>query len=220
VAYWPNGKLYLHCSTQSTIQTVASVARWLHLEPTDIVLISAYTGGGFGSKASGTITSIIPALLSKKANAPVQMRISRDDEHYIGGARPSVLGRLKVGFSKEGRITALDMFSLGENGPYEQVGDTGQTGRIVSLLFQPESMRFRSISVLTNTPPRRAQSQPGGMQGIMLMEPLLAKAARKLNVDQVAIRRLNAPAGKAKLGPANARGQRQYTTSAFIKEAL
>jgi CO/xanthine dehydrogenase Mo-binding subunit len=121
MAYWQNGKLYLHCSTQSTIQTVASVARWLHLEPTDIVLISAYTGGGFGSKASGTITSIIPALLSKKANAPVQMRISRDDEHYIGGARPALHGRLKVGFSKEGRIVALDMYTIGENGPYEQV---------------------------------------------------------------------------------------------------
>src|SRR5438477_3891463 len=220
MAYWQNGKLYLHCSTQSTIQTVASVARWLHLEPTDVVLVSAYTGGGFGSKASGTITSIIPALLSKKANAPVQMRISRDDEHYIGGARPSVLGRLKVGFSKEGRITAVDMYSIGENGPYEQAGDTGQTGRIVSLLFQPESMRFRSISVLTNTPPRRAQSQPGGMQGIMLMEPIVAKAARKLGIDQVAIRKINAPEGKAPFGPPNPRGQRGYATSAVIKEAL
>ena len=220
MAYWQNGKLYIHCSTQSTIQTVASVARWLHIEPTDVVLIGAYCGGGFGSKATGTITSIIPALLAKKANAPVQMRISRDDEHYIGGARPGVIGRMKVGFSKEGRILALDMYAIGENGPYEQSGDFGQAGRIVSLLYQPESMRFRGLAVLTNTPPRRAQSQPGGMQGIMLMEPVIAKAARKLGVDQVAIRRINAPEGKAKFGPANPRGQRGYATSAFIKEAL
>ena len=81
------------------------------------------------------------------------------------------------------------MFSIGENGPYEQAGDAGQTGRIVSLLYQPEAMHFRTISVLTNTPPRRAQSQPGGMQGIMLMEPVVAKAARKLGLDQVAIRK-------------------------------
>ena len=58
------------------------------------------------------------------------------------------------------------------------------------------------MTVLTNTPPRRAQSQPGGMQGIMLMEPVLAKAARKLGIDQVAIRRINAPEGKAPVGPA------------------
>ena len=220
MAYWHNGKLYMHCSTQSVVQTVGSVSRWLHLDPKDVVLISEYTGGGFGSKATGTITSVIPALLSKKLSAPVMMRIDRETEHYIGGARPAVHGRLKVGFAKDGRITALDMFVVNENGPYEPVGDTGMTGRMVSLLFQPPAMRWRGVSVLTNTPPRRAQSQPGGMQGITVMEPILAKAARKLGVDQVAIHRVNAPEGKAKFGPANARGDRAYATSAFVKEAL
>ena len=184
------------------------------------MFISEYTGGGFGSKATGTITSIIPALLSKKANAPVMMRISREEEHFIGGARPGLHGRMKVGFAKDGRITAIDMFVVCENGPYEPVGDTAQSGRIVSLLYQPPAMRWRGVTVLTNTPPRRAQSQPGGMQGITLMEPVLAKAARKLGIDQVAIRRINAPEGKAKFGPPNPRGQRAYATSAFVKEAL
>jgi xanthine dehydrogenase molybdenum-binding subunit len=220
MAYWQNGKLYIHCSTQSVVQTVGSMSRWLHLDQKDIVVISAYTGGGFGSKATGTITNVIPALLSKKLNAPVMMRVDRETEHYIGGARPSIFGRVKVGFATDGRITAVDMLVVTENGPYEPVGDTGQTGRQVSLLYQPPAMRWRGVSVLTNTPPRRAQSQPGGMQGITLMEPILAKAARKLNVDQVAIHRVNAPEGKAPFGPANPRGQRAYATSAFIKEAL
>src|SRR5438477_4131382 len=220
MAYWQNGKLYIHCSTQSVVQTVGSMSRWLHLDQKDIVVISAYTGGGFGSKATGTITAIIPALLSKKLNAPVMMRIDRETEHYIGGARPAMHGRLKVGFAKDGRITALDMFVVNENGPYEPVGDTGQSGRQVSLLFQPPAMRWRGVSVLTNTPPRRAQSQPGGMQGIVLMEPILAKASRKLGVDQVAIHRVNAPEGKAEFGPANPRGQRAHITSSFVKQAL
>src|SRR6266850_63990 len=220
MAYWQNGKLFLHCSTQSVVQTVASVARWLHMEPNDIVIISQYTGGGFGSKATGTHTSIIPALLAKKANAPVMMRISREEEHYIGGARPSLHGRMKVGFAKDGQITAIDMFVVCENGPYEAQGDTAQSGRIVSLLYQPGAMRWRGVSVLTNTPPRRAQSQPGGMQGIVLMEPLLAKAARKLGLDQVTIRRMNAPEGKAEFGPASPQGTRAHATSSFMKQAL
>ena len=32
----------------------------------------------------------IPALLSKKANAPVMMRITREEEHFIGRARPAI----------------------------------------------------------------------------------------------------------------------------------
>jgi len=220
LAYWQNGKLYVHAGTQSTVQTVASISRWMRMDAKDIVFISEYTGGGFGSKATGTINVMIPALLSKKANAPVMHRITRDEEHSIGGARPSLHGRAKVGFDKQGRITAVDMFVVGDNGPYEQGGDAGQSGRIVSLLYQPPAMRFRSVAILTNTPPRRAQSQPGGMQGITIMEPILAKAGRKLGVDQVAIRRINAPEGKAQFGPPNPRGQRGYTTSAFMKEAL
>src|SRR6266850_6265227 len=220
MAYWQNGKLFIHCSTQSVVQTLGSMSRWLHLDQKDIVVISQYTGGGFGSKATGTHTAIIPALLSKKLNAPVMMRIDRETEHNIGGARPGMHGRLKVGFAKDGRITALDMFVINENGPYEPQGDTGMAGRMVSLLYQPQAMKWRGVSVLTNTPPRRAQSQPGGMQGIVLIEPLLAKAARKLGLDQVTIRRMNAPEGKAEFGPASPQGTRAHATSAFVKETL
>jgi CO/xanthine dehydrogenase Mo-binding subunit len=55
----------------------------------------------------------------------------------------------------------------------------------------------------------------------MLMEPVIAKAARKLGVDQVEIRRVNAPVGKAPFGPPGGpRNVRQYVTSAFVKETL
>src|SRR6266481_1686958 len=219
MAYWQNGKVYVHTGTQSTAQTVPAIGRWLGIDPSNVVFISEYTGGGFGSKITGDITLVIPALLSKKTNAPVMMRISREEEHYIGRGRPSLLGRMKVGFSKEGRITALDMFVICDNGPYDMVGDAFSSGRIVSVLYQPQAMRWRSVTVLTNTPPRSAQSSPGGMQGIAIMEPVLAKAARKLGVDQVALRRLNAPAGKAPFGPLVG-GKQAYATSAFVKEAL
>ncbi len=220
MAYWQNGKVYVHCGTQSLIQTVPAVARWLNIDPEKVVVVSEYTGGGFGSKGTSALSLIIPALLAKKCNAPVMMRISREEEHFIGRARPSLTGRMKVGFSKEGRIVAMDMFAIINNGPYDSVGDAPSSGRIVSLLYQPQAMRFRALTILTNTPPRGAQSSPGGLQGITLMEPILAKAARKLGIDQVAIRKTNAPEGKAQFGPANRQGKRGYATSAFIKEAL
>src|SRR5206468_1053751 len=102
----------------------------------------------------GGVSMIIPAFLSKKANAPVMMRISREEETYIGRARPGFRGRMKIGFSKEGRITALDMFVVSDNGPYDAQGDVPTSGRIVSLLYQPQAMRWRGVTVLTNTPLR------------------------------------------------------------------
>jgi xanthine dehydrogenase molybdenum-binding subunit len=219
MAYWQNGKVYIYTGTQSTAQTLPAIARWLNISPDNVVFISEYTGGGFGSKITGGVSMIIPALLAKKTNTPVMMRISREEETFIGRARPSFQGRMKVGFSREGRITALDMFVICDNGPYDAVGDAPSSGRIVSLLYQPQAMRWRGVTVLTNTPPRSAQSAPGGLQGIVIIEPIIAKAARKLGVDQVAIRRVNCPEGKAPFGPA-VQGKRQYATSAFLKEAL
>jgi len=219
MAYWQNGKVYIHTGTQSTAQTLPAIARWLNISPDNVVFISEYTGGGFGSKITGGVSMIIAALLAKKTNTPVMMRISREEETFIGRARPGFQGRMKVGFSKEGRITALDMFVICDNGPYDAVGDAPSSGRIVSLLYQPQAMRWRGVTVLTNTPPRSAQSSPGGLQGIVIIEPIIARAARKLGVDQVAIRRINCPEGKAPFGPL-LQGKQQYATSAFLKEAL
>jgi xanthine dehydrogenase molybdenum-binding subunit len=220
MAYWQNGKLYMHCSTQSTMRTINAVARWVGIEPKDVVIISEYTGGGFGSKGSAYVFTVIPALLSKKAGAPVMMRITRDDEQWIGRARPALHSRLKVGFRKDGRILGIDGLVIVDNGPYDVVGDARSAGDHISLSYQPMAMRWRFVSVLTNTPPRGAQRAPGGMQGNSLMEPILAKAARKLGVDEVAIHRINAPEGKAVFGAANAQGKQNYATSAFLKQAL
>ena len=219
MAYWQNGKVYVFTGTQSTAQTQPVLARWLNMDPSKVVFISEYTGGGFGSKVTGGVSMIIPALLSKKANAPVMMRISREEETFIGRARPGFQGRMKVGFSKEGRIVALDMFVISDNGPYDAQGDAPTSGHMVSLLYQPKAMRWRGVTVLTNTPPRSAQSSPGGLQGIAIIEPIIAKAARKLGIDQVAIRRINCPEGKAEYGPP-VQGKLQHVTSAFLKEAL
>jgi CO/xanthine dehydrogenase Mo-binding subunit len=148
------------------------------------------------------------------------MRITRDDEQWIGRARPALHSRIKIGFRKDGRIVALDGFAIVDNGPYDVVGDAGSAGDHISLSYQPMAMRWRSLAVLTNTPPRGAQRAPGGMQGNSLMEPILARAARKLGIDEVAIHRINAPEGKAQFGRVNASGRRNYVTSAFLKQAL
>jgi CO/xanthine dehydrogenase Mo-binding subunit len=132
-----------------------------------------------------------------------------------------MVGRVKAGFTKEGRLTALDLFVVSDNGPYEVQGDAAISGLITSLLYQAPAMRFRSVSVLTNTPPRVSQSQPGGMQGITIVEPMLAKAARQLGIDQVAIRKLNSPQGKAAAGPPGPGAQGgMRTSSALMREAL
>ena len=125
------------------------------------------------------------------------MRISREEESFIGRARTNMTGRAKVGFAKDGKITALDLFIVQDSGAYGPMGDFRSGANAASLIYQPGAMRVRSVNVLTNTPPRTQQRSPGPMQANGIMEPVLTKAAKQLGLDQVAIRHINSPEGKA-----------------------
>ncbi len=129
------------------------------------------------------------------------MRISREEETFIGRARPSLMGRMKVGFSKEGRSSAWTCLLFPTTGRTTPMAMFLRRAASFRCSISREAMRWRGATMLTNTPPRSAQSSPGGMQGIAIMEPVIAKAARKLGLDQVAIRRINCPEGKAPVGP-------------------
>ena len=210
MAYWQNGKCYMHVSTQSLARTVASVAGWVGIKPDELVLISEYTGGGFGSKIPGAQSMAIPALMSKKLNGrPVMMRISRAEETYIGRVRPGYQGWIKMGFKKDGRVTAIDTFIVEASGPYRRQGDHSTTANLGSLLFQAPNMRFRGISVATNTPPGVSQRAPGGLQASVWFEPLVHEAAKKLGIDQVAIRKMNAPEGPGRCSASFRRTRRR-----------
>jgi xanthine dehydrogenase molybdenum-binding subunit len=220
MAYWQNGTLYLHGSTQSVARTIDPLASWLGMDAANIVLVSEYCGGGFGSKGAGAISMVVPALLAKKTGMPVMMRISREEELYIGRARTGMVGRARAGFAKDGRVTALDLFIVEDNGAYGPMGDHRSAGNAASLIWQPLAMRWRGLAVITNTPPRSQQRSPGPMQANAIMEPVVTKAAKKLGLDQLAIRRINSPEGKALYGAPRPNGSRAHTTSAFVKEAL
>ncbi len=216
MAYWQNGKCYLHASSQSIAIAHFATARQLGIEVQDLVFISKYCGGGFGSKITGTVNMAIPAMLAKKTGRPVMHRVSRYEENYFGRARPAFHVKTKLGFRKDGTISAMDIFIIQDNGPYGRQGDLGTAGTVASLTYQPSNMLFRGVSVLTNTPPRAPQRAPGGAQINTIIEPMMDQAAKQLGIDRIDIRKLNAPKEGGKFGPENS----QNVTTAYNAEAL
>ena len=215
MAFWQNGKCHVYGSSQSQAIVVPGLARYIGIEPEDLVFIGQYCGGGFGSKGSAYPLMAIPAHLSKKTNRPVLMRVSRAEEYFLGAARTGFQGRVKMGFSDDGRIVAIDLYIVQENGPNTGFGDMGSAADAVSLVYTPLAMRYRGISILTNTPPRSAQRGPGQNQIAAAIEPLIDKAAKQLGIDIVQIRRLNAPDSNSVYGESQS-----PVTSAHLREAL
>lgn len=215
MAYWQGGKCFLHGSNQSHTAAVPNIARLIGIKPEELVFISEFCGGGFGSKIPGYPMMAIPALLSKKINRPVSLRITRIEEYSSGMTRPTFQGNIKMGFDEKGRITAADLYIVQENGPHIGAGDFRAAGGALSILYQPETMRWQAIPVLTNTVIAGPHRGPGENQLVAIIEPIIDKAAKQLGVDRVAIRKINAPDKDAKVGK-----DQGPVTSAFMKEAL
>src|SRR6185369_5209510 len=181
----------------------------------DVVYIAEFCGGGFGSKGAAYAVMAVPALMSKKINRPVMMRISRAEEYAVGHARNGFIGRIKMGFGEDGRLLAADMYIVQEGGAHNGFWDFRNAADALSIVYTPESMRWRGVPVYANTPTRSAQRGPGENQIACALEPLLDKAARALHLDRLQLRQMNTPKPESKVGP-----DRRPVTSAFLTDAL
>lgn len=215
MAYWQNGKCFVHGSTQSQSFVVPGLAALIGIKPPELVYIAEFCGGGFGSKGSAYPVMAIPALMSKKIGKPVMMRISRAEEYAVGCARNGFIGRVKLGFGEDGRILAADMYIVQEGGAHNGFWDFRNAADALSIVYTPEAMRWRGVPVYANTPTRSAQRGPGENQIACALEPLLDRAARDLKIDPLQVRKINTPQPDSKVG-----SDRRPVTSAFLGDAL
>ncbi len=214
-AYWENGKAIVMGSSQSQQFMIPGLARYVGVPPQNLVYIAEFCGGGFGSKGAPYPVMAVPAHMAKKTGRPTLMRISRQEEYYVGNGRPAFQGYVKMGFRKDGRLLAADIYVVQDNGPNTGFFDFRNAGQALSLVYQPEAMRWRGVSVLTNTPPKGPQRGPGENQTATALEPIIDEAARKLGLDRVQIRKVNAPNNDGKFGE-----KQGPITSAYLGEAL
>ncbi len=214
MAYWENGRLHAFVSTQSAQRTKMGLAGAMDLDPEQMTFVAEYCGGGFGSKIPGHPHMTVAPLISRKIGRPVMHRVTRYEENYIGRARPGFQSWVKMGFRADGKCIAIDLIIVQDSGPYG-AGDFNTAANIADLTYTPGNMRFRGVPMYTNTPPKAAQRGPGGAQINGMLEPLIDKAARELNVDRIAIRIMNAPGPDVGFGPRNTN-----LTSVYAREAL
>jgi CO/xanthine dehydrogenase Mo-binding subunit len=215
LAYWQNGKCFIHGSSQSQTLVIPVLAKQLGIDPANVVFIGEYCGGGFGSKGQVYPTMVLPALVARKTGRPVMLHLSRAEEYFLGSARHGFQGSIRIGFAADGRITALDVYLVQDQGGVFGFQDYRSAGVGLSVIYQPEAMRWRGIPVLTNTPPCGAMRGPGQNQMVPVIEPLIDKAARQLGIDRLTIRKINAPQDGAHFG-----ARRDTVSSAYVRDIL
>ncbi|XP_041418514.1 xanthine dehydrogenase/oxidase isoform X3 [Xenopus laevis] len=189
-----DGEIELFVSTQNTTKTQDCVASALGVSSNKIVVRVKRMGGGFGGKESRCIivsTSI--AVAAHKTGRPVRCMLDRDEDMLITGGRHPYLGRYKVGFKKNGKITALDICYYANAGNSVDLshGIIDRTLFHMDNTYKIPNIRGRGIVCKTNLPSNTAFRGFGGPQGMLVVEAWMNDIIQTCGLPAEQVRQLN-----------------------------
>lgn len=192
ITYWDeDDRLVIRTSTQVPFHIRRMVAPLIGLPVKQIRVIKPRIGGGFGNKQE-LILEDLCAHLTLKTGRPVRMEFTRTQEFTSTRSRHPNIIRYKIGLKDE-KITAADLYLIGDTGAYGAHGLTVQmVGGFKGLtLYNAPNTRFTSDVVYTNKPPAGAFRGYGAMQCQFGIEVLMEEIAEKLGANVVDLKRKN-----------------------------
>ena len=187
VADWRSDGLTVYASTQSTSSVRDELAEIMDLPESRVRVLTEYMGGGFGAKFGAGNAGAMAAELSRKAGAPVRLTLTRKDEHLSTGNRPNSRQHLKIGATKDGHLTAIDLRCFGTGG----VGTGAGAGGPAANMYQCPNLLVEESDVFTNAGPAAAFRAPGHPQGCFALEQVIDELAEKLHLDPLELRGRN-----------------------------
>ena len=184
-----------------TVQSVSQVIYYLHLmlarclemDTSQIRVIKPFIGGGFGARVEALNFEIINALLARRANGKVLMRLTREETFITHRARPQADIKLKIGMRRDGRITACACEVVQRGGAYAGYGIITilYAGALLQGIYDVPAVKYDGYRVYANLPPCGAMRGHGGVHTRHAFECLLDRMARELKLDPFAVRRAN-----------------------------
>jgi CO/xanthine dehydrogenase Mo-binding subunit len=193
-AYDPYFGLTLHTALQSPHIVGNLVAEVLGLARSRVRVAGPAMGGGFGGKVYGNLkVYLLSALLAMHADAPVKIKLTREEEFIAGRPMVPVVFKVKMGLRADGTITARESDILVDNGAYSaQAPWVSKTlSERNDSLYRIPNIRTRTRLAYTNKVPTGQVRAYGNQTGNFAYESLLDLAARKLGIDPLEIRLKN-----------------------------
>ncbi len=188
------GRLHVISSTQIVFHTRRILSRALGIPKSRIRVEKPRIGGGFGAKQTA-VCDVYPAFVALKTGRPAKLIYTREESQIAGSPRHEMEIRVKLGADKDGRIRALDLYTLSNTGAYGEHGPTtvGLSGHKSIPLYTGslEAYRFGYDVVYTNTQAAGAYRGYGATQGIFAVESIVNELAEQLKMDPTRLRDLN-----------------------------
>ena len=187
-------KLHLYATCQVPHYTHQQLAKVLQMPMKDIRITVPLLGGGFGGKGVATTADFITSKFSSRVGRPVKCTYERSEVFAQNQGRHPCFMKFRMGFDKEGHITAVDFDNLMVAGAYMSWGVVVlfYTASMTHLPYVTPAAKFSGKLIYTNTNTCGAHRGLGGSQPRFAMEILMDMAAEKLGMTPLQIRLLNA----------------------------
>jgi len=186
----PDGQADLWCCTQGHYMVRNTCAAILGMEQGQLRVTASEIGGGFGGK---TVVFLEPValMLSKLAGRPVKMVMSRSEVLRATGPTSSTSIDIRIGMTKDGRITAGFAQLRYQGGAYP--GSPVDMGSMSAFApYDLENVKTVGFDVVTNRPKAAAYRAPGAPMAAFAVESAIDELAKGFDLDPLEVRLKNA----------------------------
>ncbi len=190
-AFWnSDDHLTVWCSTQNPFGCRTTLSEVLNKPVSEITVVPMEIGGGFGGKLPMYLEPLA-SMLSRKANRPVKMVMTREEVFEATGPTSGTYSRAKIGIKRDGTITAAEVYMAYEAGafPGAPVGG-GMNGALAP--YNLPNFQIDGYDVVVNRPKTAAYRAPGTPAGELGVESLLNELATTIGMDPMELRLKNA----------------------------
>ena len=189
-AQWhEDGSLTIWSSSQGQFMVRDYTARLVGIPVSKVKAIPMEIGGGFGAKLT-VYMEPVAALLARKAGAPVKMTMSRTEVFEATGPTSGTYIKVKLGATREGRITAAAATLIFEAGAFPGSPVPGGAQCMMSAYDIPNAY-IEGYDVVVNRPKTSAYRAPGSPAAAFALETAIDEICEKIGMDPIDFRLLN-----------------------------
>jgi CO/xanthine dehydrogenase Mo-binding subunit/aerobic-type carbon monoxide dehydrogenase small subunit (CoxS/CutS family) len=186
-------RMEIYVGSQIPYSDREQVARALGWAEERVRVIGQLMGGGFGGKED-IAGQIHAAILANATGRPVKLLFDRQESLLVHPKRHATQIQVKIGAKKDGKITAIETELYGDTGAYASLGEKVMTRATTHSAgpYEAENVRADCYAMYTNNPPAGAFRGFGVTQSAFAIETMMDMLADELQIDRVALRRMNA----------------------------
>ena len=189
-AVWEeDGTLTLYGAYQMPSTDATQLAKCLGLSAKQVRIVSRYIGGGFGSKLGIAPESVAAAIAAKQVGRPVKAVMTRQQVFEATVRRSNTEQRVRLAATGNGALTAIGQESLVSNQPGEDFFEPVGIG--THMIYAGQNRLITHDQVPLNLVLSGSMRAPGEAVGMIGLECAMDELAEKLELDPVALRKIN-----------------------------